>query len=221
MPLSSSHRPAARKILMGQIYEPLTIDFMMSNCQDGDVVHAGAYFGDFLPALSTGCAGGCKIWAFEPNPENYRCARITLEMNGIENVDLRNAGISSERGELPFRTMDGRGKALGGLSSIVSENSMEGGNSEMVEVLTIDEVIGPERVVSIIQLDIEGHELEALMGALGTIRRCLPILILEELPDSTLLGGVWFDENILSLGYSKIGEFHRNSVFSCSSLSAK
>lgn len=78
VPKSSSIRPAARKILSGEVYEPETIEFMRVNCGDGDVVHAGAYFGDFLPALSAGMSAGGKVWAFEPNFENYYCARKPL-----------------------------------------------------------------------------------------------------------------------------------------------
>ena len=52
------------------------------------------------------------------------------------------------------------------------------------------------RNVSIIQLDVEGFEQPALKGAMTTIARCRPILILETLADHT-----WFTERILCLGY--------------------
>jgi hypothetical protein len=70
VPLASRYRVAARKILAGEVWEPTTIEFLMSYGSHGDIVHAGAYFGDFLPALSRSCAPGAKVWAFEPNPEN-------------------------------------------------------------------------------------------------------------------------------------------------------
>ena len=75
VPLSSLHRPAAQRILSGDVYEPNTIEFLISNCSDGDIVHAGAYFGDFLPALSRSCAPNAKIWvSVDPNcsPERVR-----------------------------------------------------------------------------------------------------------------------------------------------------
>ncbi len=67
VPLSSCHRPAALKILSNDVYEPKTIEYILSNCNNGDVIHAGTYFGDFLPALAKGLASDAKIWAFEPN----------------------------------------------------------------------------------------------------------------------------------------------------------
>ena len=215
VPESSRHRPAARKILSNDVYEPNTIEFMMSNCGNGDIVHAGAYFGDFLPALSKGAAPGSKVWAFEPNPENYRCARITLEINDIANVVLTNAGLGARQEVLLMQTADENGHSLGGCSRIIAKESNEAAEAETVQIVTINDMIGPDRNVSIIQLDVEGHEKEALAGALKTIQRCLPTIIFEVLSNSTLLGSDWFSENILSLGYRKINDIHDNSVFSC------
>src|SRR5262249_33438548 len=77
-PGASRHRPAARAILAGRIWEPETLAFLAANGAGGDVVHAGAYFGDFLPALARACGPAGKVWAFEPNDENFRCAQVTV-----------------------------------------------------------------------------------------------------------------------------------------------
>lgn len=86
----------------------------------------GADFGDFLPALSSGCAPGARIWAFEPNPENYRCARVTLELNGISNVTLANAGLGAQAELLGILTADEQGLPLGGASRIVQDDDAAG-----------------------------------------------------------------------------------------------
>lgn len=214
VPLSSQHRPAARKILARDVHEPATIEFILSNCGNGDIVHAGTYFGDFLPALSSGVTSNAKVWAFEPNPENYRCARITLEINDIRNVALHNAGLGAKQGYSLIQTTDKNGHSLGGSSHIVEKDTANiAGKAESVQILDIDGVVGSDRKVSIIQLDVEGYEKEALTGAIKTIKRCRPLVILEVLPNSTLLTSQWFSENILSLGYQKIACFDDNSVF--------
>ena len=86
VPELSRERPAAKRILAHDIYEPGTIERLQTHCGEGDVVHAGTYFGDFLPAIAGALARNARAWAFEPNRENYRCARITLELNDIPNV---------------------------------------------------------------------------------------------------------------------------------------
>jgi hypothetical protein len=101
LPKSSIHRPAPQKILQGEVYEPQTIDFMIRNCDHRDIVSAGAYFGDFLPALSRHIAPTAKVWAVEPNRENFMCASWTMRLNGISNVQLNHYAL----GEAPKDAM--------------------------------------------------------------------------------------------------------------------
>ena len=210
VPLSSSHRPAATKILHGDVYEPHTLKFMMSSCGDGDIVHAGTYFGDFLPGVSQACQG--KVWAFEPNLENYRCAQVTLLLNDITNVELFRSGLGAGRDNRPLLTADPDGLARGGSSKIVSGETPTLGQIEMVPMVSIDDAIPSGRRVSIIQLDVEGHEQPALAGALKTINRCRPVILVEILAESNLLSADWFAQNILALGYRMTGTIHGNAV---------
>jgi FkbM family methyltransferase len=215
LPESSLHRTAARKILRGMVYEPETIEFMRDHCAGGDIVHAGTYFGDFLPGLSQACPSGFRIWAFEPNTESYRCAQITMAINALENVTLQNAGLGESAAILRLRTLDENGVSLGGKSRMVSVEEFNALTDQEVEIMAIDDTIESGRPVSIVQLDVEGHEQAALSGALRTIRRCLPILILEIQRGSDLLERPWFKDNILSLGYVQTRSLHGNTVFQC------
>ncbi|SEJ32683.1 methyltransferase, FkbM family [Frateuria terrea] len=219
VPLSSRHRPAVRKVLDGKVHEPQTVAFILANCGTGDVVQAGAYFGDFLPALGGGVAADAKVWCFEPNRENYRCAAITVAINGLANIELANAGLGSRDEMLSVRVVDEHGRALGGASEIVAESA--DAHAQPVRIVAVDNVVAPDRHVSILQLDVEGYEQQALKGALKTIRRCLPILILEVLPTSTLLESEWFCENIRRLGYNERCKLHRNIVFACGSVAGR
>ncbi len=216
VPHSSYHRPAAQKVLAGTVYEPDTIKFMRQHCQGGDVVHAGTYFGDFLPALADGCDQGRIVWAFEPNPENHQCASITLQLNEITNVQLTHAGLGAKAESLKIKTVDQYGQALGGASEIVeSEKATANEKFDSVNIVTIDDVIGSERHVSIIQLDVEGHEKAALIGAMQTIQRCKPIIILEVLSRNDLFESQWFKDNFLALGYQHAGKIHGNDIYQC------
>ncbi|QGM21413.1 FkbM family methyltransferase [Spiribacter sp. 2438] len=214
VPASSFHRPAAKAILAGKVYEPNTVDYLRANCGGRDVVHAGTFFGDFLPALSQAVGSDALIWAFEPNRENYRCARMTLEMNNISNVRLTRAGLGAKSQRLFVQTAETGGRSLGGASRIVNEDC-EAQSKDPVDIVAIDEAVPADRNVGIVQLDVEGYEKEALAGALATIQRCLPILILEILPNSNLINSEWFSANISSLGYANIARLHGNLVYSC------
>jgi len=214
VPISSRHCPEASKILSGDVYEPNTIEFMIANCSDGDIVHAGTGFGDFLPALSQSLSPGAKVWAFEPNLENYRCAQITTYINGLTNVEITNAGLGERNEALSMVTTDDLGRALGGLSRLIGKNEeVTVGHIESVQIVTLDELLPIDRKISIIQLDVEGHEKQALSGAIKTIQRYLPIIILEDWAEGDLINSKWFSENILELGYRESGELHENKIF--------
>ena len=216
VPESSRNRRAASKVLEGGVYEPEMLEFIAAHCGQGDIVHAGTYFGDFLPAMSAACGDSASIWAFEPNPENFRCACITCMLNGLENVNIENAGLGDAPDTMLVRTADEHGKSLGGGSEIVVADVGEaGGRFEKVKIVTIDDSIPADRDISIIQLDVEGYEQQALTGALKLIRRCKPIIILEVLPGSNLLASEWFSENITSIGYRYLESRHGNDILVC------
>ena len=83
----------------------------------------------------------------------------------------------------------------------------DGNRFKEVDIVVLDSVIPPERAVTIIQLDVEGFERHVLEGAMETIRRCKPILILETLPESDSLS-----EILSSLRYRVSGKLHENTV---------
>ena len=211
VPELAAHRPAAQAILTHRVWEPDTIDFMRRHCADGDIVHAGTFFGDFLPALSRALSPGAMVMAFEPVAENHQCAKVTVSLNALSNVSLTHAGLGAALVSMKMKTRDNRGRSLGGGSTIVSADSTEG--DQDVVIIRIDDSMRPDRRISIIQLDVEGHEKAALEGALQTIGRWLPILILEKLPGSNLTSDEWFEEMILRLGYKPRGKLHENEVF--------
>lgn len=208
VPASSKHRPAARAILAEKVWEAETLGFLCANCAKGDVIHAGTYFGDFLPALSKAAAPDARIWAFEPSRENFRCAEITLKLNGIQNVALKHAALGEALGTAQLCTSQSEGRPFGGGSAIAAEQR-SGFIYEEVKVLAIDDAVPTDRSISVLQLDVEYYEQQALTGALGTIRRCRPLLVLETLPRDP----GWFAENILALGYEEIARLDKNRAF--------
>jgi FkbM family methyltransferase len=207
MPLSSRYRPAAQIVLRGYVNEPDTIDFIVQHAKDGDIIHAGAFFGDFLPALSRGCSASSKIWAFEPDPESYRCALITTLINDLQNISLINAGLGEASGVAELVTQDDKGSALGELSYIRPRSGRGSSGAVAVEIVAIDDVVPADRKVSVLQLDVEGYEQQALSGALVTIHRNRPFLIVETLPREE-----WFAKNLKPLGYRIDRQIHYNTL---------
>lgn len=213
IPSNCITRPAVRRLLDGRAHEPNTIAYMRENCGKGDIVHAGTFYGDFLPGLSSALSKNAWIWAFEPNYESFRCAQITIILNDIKNVNLKNYGLGERESTKRFRTRRPSGEFMGGGSEIIKDDDPWDGTIVNINIKSLDTCVPTDRHISIIQLDVEGYEEQALKGSILTIKRCKPILILEDETDST--EDNWFRDNIKSLGYSRVDQLHNNKVFIC------
>lgn len=202
VPSASAHRPAAKAILAGEVHEPDTIALIIERARGrGDVVHAGTYFGDILPAL---CNAGLCVWAFEPNPSNWRHTIATMDLNDL--IDVRLSRIALGEADYPAQmvtveTRDGTSYDLGGGSFVAPSGSHD------CKVQPLDRLVPGDRHIRVIHLDVEGYEENALTGALQTIERCHPALILETVPEP------WVREHLLPLGYHRTGTVHNLTVF--------
>ncbi len=209
VPKSSEDRPASKTILRGGVWERETIDLMRARTGNRSIVHAGMFFGDFLPALSSALAPGQTLFGFEPNPENSHCAQWTARLNGLRNVVLSNAGLGRRKSIRPMQTCED-GQPIGGRSRIVTNaerQQMPDDDLVSVSIVAVDDVIPKDANIGIIQLDVEGYEAAALAGSLLTIRRCLPLLILETTPDG------FIEEHLTPLGYRPTDRVRNNNVF--------
>jgi len=198
----------ASKIKSGKVWENETINFMIDNLGNGDVIHAGTYFGDFLPALSKNIKERFYVWAFEPNPLSYMCAKKTIEINQLDNIHIQNVGLGSKEDSMYVKIERDNGKSLGGGAKIIKEH-----NEYPVQVCRLDILIPKERNVSILHLDVEGYEKQCLQGAFNLIKRNYPILILEVGKKRNMVDSIWFKESILSLGYKEKKKINENLVY--------
>lgn len=170
VPRYASQRPAARAVLSGRLFEPATHWLIAETLKrrPGDLVHAGTFFGDMLPSFSMACPG--RVYAFEPVLENYVLARLTVTMNELRNVILFHAGLGDDMSQARMDTGAGSGIHRGGGSSVSA-------TGQTTTLLPID--LLQLSSLSVLELDVEGYELNALRGARDTLVRCKPIVMIE------------------------------------------
>ena len=201
-------------MLQGDVYEPDTIQYMIDHCGDGAIIHAGTFFGDFLPALAK---TGNMVYAFEPVRENWEHAVKTLELNypaGIpfHNVALMHAGVGEAGSDTTIMWKGGDGLRLGGASRFgYNIHNVRSDQLENTHIVALDDVIPNDVTVTVLQLDVEGHEESALKGCINTIRRCKPHIILEQWSPS-MLNTDFYRDAIFALGYTETGMVHDNVV---------
>ncbi len=128
------------------------------NCKDV-VVDGGAFIGDTIEEIE-GITADAKIYAFEPDPDNYRIMKERYGDN--ERIKMFQAGLWSSTKRLSF-------SGNSGLASSICED----GNTS-INVVSLDDTISSR--VDLIKMDIEGAELEALKGAQKIITKYTPKL---------------------------------------------
>ncbi len=129
-------------------------------------VDLGAYNGDTVREFLRYCPSYERIIAFEPDSRNFRKLTAYLKESRVERAKAYPFGAWSEPGTLYFKG----GK--GGRNSMLSKEG-----SRAVEVDTVDRVCTGR--VSLLKLDVEGAESEAVRGASCTIREQKPKIMLS------------------------------------------
>jgi FkbM family methyltransferase len=183
IPKEIAYTYTAQTILDGDIHEDTTIEYIKS--VGGNIIHAGSGFGDFLPALKN-CD---KVWTFEPNKLMYESSLDTIVLNKLDNIEIFQYAIGEYDGQCVLKHIDENGLEMGPRSEI-------GEVGYGVKMVKLDSIIPKDFKISLIHLDLEGYEFEALKGAKEIIERDKPIIILEI--DSR---AVIYNDFMLSLNY--------------------
>ena len=132
----------------------------------------GANIGVHTVAMAQMVGEQGRVVAIEPQRIIYQMLCGNLALNNVANTVTLMVGIGRENGMINLPVIDyNRQNNFGG----VSLSSYAAG--ETVQLVTIDAMNLPH--CNFIKLDVEGMELEALQGALQTIRKHKPILYVE------------------------------------------
>jgi FkbM family methyltransferase len=119
--------------------------------------------------------------AFEPDQSNFRLLRANLSVNGLEQeIETFNVALSNRIGEGEFEVRP----SIGSKHRVLRSDEVAT-NTVRVPLTTLDALVEGSRIdpadVSLLWLDIEGHELEALQGARALRERSIPI-VMEFIP---------------------------------------
>lgn len=174
----------ARELVMSpdaipdHVWEPQTTKLLMHLAsRGGDVVIGGAYAGDqALPVAQVLARCGGTVHAFEPNPDQRSMLAHNCALNGLDNVVINAEGL--------WHDAETRLVLVGDDSfahpEVVAGDTMDEGAFATVSI----DRYGRERGlgISLVMLDIEGAELEALRGCAGYLSRPrneAPVVVFE------------------------------------------
>ena len=155
-------------------YEPHVATTLRERLRPGATfVDAGANVGyhTVLAAVAVGAEG--RVIAVEANPENARLLRRSVEVNGFTNVDVLPLALGASWGSVEF---GGHIGSNGGFVDAGAAGRAEG-RATLVPTIPLD-ALGLDRV-DLVKIDVEGAEALVLDGALGTLERCRPTIVME------------------------------------------
>jgi FkbM family methyltransferase len=148
-------------------FEPYKTKAFLNLIEPGHVFFdIGAHFGYF--SIIAAEKGARQIFAFEPRPINIRFFKEHIKVNNIKNISLLEAAVADYNGKGRFLTH--AGSAIGHLDN-------EGDLEVMVE--SLDELVEKKAlpVPDLIKIDVEGGEVEVLIGGKNIISRYKPKII--------------------------------------------
>lgn len=165
---------------------------VMGQIAQGTALDIGANIGNHTLVFAERFA---RVQAFEPNPDVFSI--LTFNCRSAPNVHLNNFGLGEARREA--RMVEGVGNL--GTSRVLGET--EGADGLSIRLETLDRTFeNATDDITFIKIDVEGYEENVIRGGLAMLRRCRPLIVLEQ-HRSEFAGGTTPSLELLrSLGYT-------------------
>jgi FkbM family methyltransferase len=181
-------------------YEPGILKLLQSYVSSEAIfLDVGVNIGNHSLYLARFCK---QIYAFEPIKSLYDQFLASIFANDILNIHAYNYALGKESKTLPIYG----NHANMGTSSITVHDGRH--KIQDIKILKLDDVyqdIGITRI-DVMKIDVEGYELDVLLGAVECIKKYKPVLLIEYSPrlynatDKTIAPHLI--ELLYSLGYS-------------------
>lgn len=142
------------------------------NLKEKSIIDAGAWIGDTAIFLSYHTKN--KVYAFEPLYKNYIEMKKNIELNNINNIESINMALGEENKKIYLEDMD-----VGKMMKV--DTNLERNNDKLeVEMITLDKFVEDNNLeIGFIKMDLEGFEQPFLRGALNTIKKQKPALMIS------------------------------------------
>lgn len=155
-------------------YEHYFLDYLYKHHKDQNViVDIGANIGNHSLFFATHL-NSKHIHAFEPIPKNIQLAAENLSAHK-ERVTLHTCALSNKTGTVQMYNSEQHNHGGYSLEQLCDGRSFP--VCDAIPTRTLDSYRFEH--VTLVKIDVEGHECAVLEGATDTLRRCKPIVILE------------------------------------------
>jgi FkbM family methyltransferase len=172
-------------LFINKIYEPYETELISSIIKPGNiVVDIGANIGYHTLIFAKLVGPNGKVFAFEPEPTNFRLLEKNVSVNGYSNVTLEQKGVSNrnEKKKLYLNRWHS------GFHTIYKSEQRANLDTVEIETVSLDDYFSNYRgKVDFIKMDIEGSEITALEGMQTILQRQNNIKLLVAFNPSAIL----------------------------------
>ncbi len=219
--------PETYKSMMDGTYEGFITEKMIGKIElEGKTVwDVGAHVGyqTFAFAKIVGAHG--KVVAFEPNPNNVEWLKKNVDINPDikDRIIVRSDALSNKIEKIKFNisktTNDATssGGYIASLTPPLPDSSYENFSTITIDAISIDELLSENGSAEklpkpdLLKIDVEGAELNVLLGAKATIENLKPKLIIEI---HTIPMMLYVSDFLKSAGYKlEIIDENDNNIF--------
>lgn len=174
-----------KTLLEGHAWSPDIVGMLAARMRpNAHFVNVGAHIGTVCIPLAKAAA---RVTAFEPFPKTFDHLKRNVELNALTNVSLHNAALGDKHERVFF--IDDASERIkansGGMHVLTADDVRTGARSAAlaradttgVPCVTLDSMrLAP---IDAMLVDVEGMEDKLIAGARETLRRDLPLLLIE------------------------------------------
>jgi len=140
------------------------------------VIDIGAHLGRHTSVFAEIVGPTGRVWAFEPLPQQFSTLKA---LNLGSHVKLMNVAVSDRTGPSSFVHARGTPSESGLRQRIYNVPDVADPETIQVDVVRLDDFLGPISSLHFVKIDVEGAEIGCLRGAVNLLRRSRPFVTVE------------------------------------------
>lgn len=167
----------------------------------------GANIGTFTTWIAKAFPNG-KVYAFEPQRAVFQILSGNAAINNLYNVYTYNIGLGKVNTKIEFEEPNYFSNNDFGMFSLVEKMVTESKDKIVVQINTLDWFLEYYNVpkVHLLKIDVEGMDLDVLVGGTNTIKKHLPVIFIEHCDNrKTILEDIKKFLDQFDYGYTVIG----------------
>ncbi len=175
------------------IYEPHELNFIKNTLKEGDIfIDVGANIGLYTVVASKFVGKSGTVFSFEPSTREYELLVKNINLNRLNNVKLFKLALSNYDGEASFYVGGcGRTGANTLSNKFRSKSHVIVERIEKIKVNKMDTFFNDINIpkITLIKIDVEGHDYYVIEGAQKILQKYKPIIIIEILEEGLKIAG--------------------------------